>query len=118
MWTVALSLLKNRTVVTAVAVIALFFGGYIYGFETATWKAEADKLSSVQRAIEEYEEVDRVREEFDSETIKELKEQLKGYINGKEKVRIYIKANPDTANRECLDADGLRLYNLGPNSET
>ena len=117
MWTAAIGILKNRTVVTVVAIIALFFGGYMYGFKTATWKAEADKLAAVQRAIDEFEEIDRVREEFDSETIAELKKQIRGYVDGKEKVRVYIRDNPDIANKQCLDGDGVRLYNLGATPE-
>ncbi len=109
-----LNLLNSRNLLFIIGIVIIFGVGYGLGYKTADWKSEASRLAAVERSIKEYEERDKIREEIDNATIEVLKDQMKKYLVGKEKVKKYVKENPTIANRECLDPTGLRLFNMGP----
>ena len=100
MWTIALNLLNNKKALIVVAALLVSVASFISGWKVAAWKNDSLRVEAIERAISEYEERDSLRNEIDNHTIESLRNQLKGYTSGKQKVIKYVKENPDISNRE------------------
>lgn len=95
--------------VVALIAATLAISGYVVGHRHAANACAAEKLRAVQRAIMQAEELQREDAEvLRSDIAMQERVRTEFRIITREVVR-YVEAHPDR--RECLDADGLRIWN-------
>ena len=85
-----------------------FYAGYRAGADGSTSDCQADKLAAVEHAIEQHNRLEAENRALMEEYYADELEQAKQESIVEVEVTKYVE---NTANRECLDADGLRLWN-------
>lgn len=104
MWT----LLLNKKIWIAVAGAALITVVFFFGWWNASNRCEAKRLASVERAIEQAQEMQEEINLIESDYINRSEKVKKVYKWVDREVVKYVKDNSDV---QCLTPDGVLLWN-------
>ena len=101
---------KTLWIISGVLVAAalIFLAGYKAGADSERSDCQADKIAAVEQAIEQHNRLEAENRALMEEYYADALEQAKQESIVEVEVIKYVE---NTVNRECLDADGLRLWN-------
>ena len=90
------------------AVLAAFWWIYQMGWNARDVEAERERIAAVQRTIEQQQQLDAETLELEFAASVQRERVSVVYRDRVKKVIEYVEVHPTV---ECLDADGVRLYN-------